>query len=272
MSPRTFDQKFGADFFDSVPDGPGVYEWLGADGQTLYVGKAVSLKKRLRQYRSAGRKKAERKRAQLVRAASSLRLHQVESELAALLLENELIQKLRPAHNVSGAFAFMYPCIGLRRGEKDVDLCVTTSPQQLPDFEFTGAFRSPKFTRAAFDSLVVLLEHVGHREPSRRVKDLPKVAFTRVVRFRQLDAAWVPRTLAWLRGDSAEFLKALVLALLENRSARRHAEETQAHLELLKRFWEEECVCLRAALRAVGRGDAPFVSQEERDAVFLRAR
>jgi hypothetical protein len=272
VSARAFDKKFGPGFFETVPDAPGVYEWLSPDGQTLYVGKAANLKKRLRQYRTAGRKKVERKRAELVRVAAAIRFKETENELAALLLENELIQKLRPPHNVAGAFTFLYPCIGVRLSGKDVDLCCTTSPDQLPDFEFTGAFRSPKFTRAAFDSLVELLEFVGHREPTRRVTDLPKVDFTRVVRFRQLDAAWVTRLLSWLRGASSDFLKHLLLALLEKQAARRHAEETQAQLEFLKRFWLEECVALREALRVVGRDAVNFVTQAERDPLFLTAQ
>lgn len=272
MSNR-FDQKFGEAFLATVPDGPGVYEWLASDGSTLYVGKAVSLRRRIAQYRLAGgRKKVERKRWRLVKEAASLRFRPCESELAALLLENELIQTLRPPHNVSGVFSFMYPCLGVRRAGKDVDLCCTTSPDQLPDFEFSGAFRSPALTRAAFDALVGLLEYVGHREPSKRLTDVPKVDFTRVVRFRQLDPAWSEHLQAWWRGTSPAFLKALVLELLEQRAARRHADDTQEHLQLLRRFWEEECLPLRTAMSQVGRGHEPFLPQALRDPVFLAAK
>jgi excinuclease ABC subunit C len=41
-----------AEQVSSVPDSPGVYLWKAADGSVLYVGKAKSLRKRMRQYTS----------------------------------------------------------------------------------------------------------------------------------------------------------------------------------------------------------------------------
>ncbi len=114
MSARHFDAKFGATRLDEVPRAPGVYEWLGPAEQTLYVGKAANLLNRLRQYRNASRRKAHRKMRALVAAASALRVRTCDSELAALLLENQLIQQLRPPFNVSGAFSMLYPCVGVR--------------------------------------------------------------------------------------------------------------------------------------------------------------
>ena len=49
VSARRFDAKFGANRLDELPRGPGVYEWLGPDEETLYVGKAANLRNRLRQ-------------------------------------------------------------------------------------------------------------------------------------------------------------------------------------------------------------------------------
>lgn len=270
MPVRTFDEKFGTAFIGGAPEGPGVYEWLDAAGRTLYVGKAASLRKRLAQYRRAGgRKKVEKKRALLVKLAASVRLRETEDELAALLLENELIQALKPPHNVTGAFAFMYPCLGVRRAGKDVELCCTSLPDELPGFDFAGAFRSKAVTRAAFDALVGLLEHVGHREPSKKGAAWPK--YTRVVRFRRLDEAWTDELLAWWRGRSRAFVSKLVLTLTEKQAARRRVDDTKEALASLKRFHEEECVPLREVLTALGRDDA-FLAQAERDRAFLTAR
>jgi hypothetical protein len=197
--------------------------------------------------------------------------HSARSCFEALLLENELIQQLRPPLNVSGAFEFLYPCIGLRRGALDLDLVCTTTPEAFTGFTFTGAFRSPALTRAAFASLVVLLTHLGHREPSRRVRDLPKVPFSRVVRFRRLAAMWDVVLLRFLRGEGRGALRPLLVALLERSTARRHADQTQEHLALLQRFSEEECEPLRAVLVSTGRPDT-FLPQRDRDRAFLVAR
>ena len=153
MKNGTFDDRLGADFLERVPEQPGVYEWLDGSGATLYVGKARDLRKRLRAYRTATRRKATRKRWQIVRASTAVRFRICQSELEALLLENELIQRLRPPLNVSGAFEFLYPCVGLRRGPEYLDLVCTTSPEAFAGFHFTGAFRSPRLTRSAFASI-----------------------------------------------------------------------------------------------------------------------
>lgn len=255
-----------------MPQSPGVYEWLGAQGETLYVGKAKDLRKRLGQYRTATRRKATRKRWDIVRASTSLRFQTVESELAALLKENELIQALRPPLNVSGAFEFLYPAIGLRRREHELDLVCTTTPEPFEGFTFTGVFRSPAVTRAAFDALVELLAHVGHVEPSKRVTDLPKVPFSRVVRLRRLPQPLDAALLAFLRGEGKGALRPLVLALVERPGARRHTEDTQHQLAFLARFSLEECEPLRDVLQATGRARDVFLPQRERDRVFLLAR
>lgn len=267
-----FDEKLGAGFLDSVPSSPGVYEWQDADGQTLYVGKAKDLRKRLRQYRNATRRKATRKQWEIVRAATSLRFHITDSELAALLRENELIQSLRPALNVSGAFEFMYPAIGLRRRDHELDLVCTTTPEAFDGFLFVGVFRSQASTRAAFASLVELLAHVGHVEPSRRVTDVPKVPFSRVVRLRRLPAHVDAALLAFLRGEGKGALRPLVLALLERPGARRHCEDTQEHLASLARFSLEECEPLRAALLSTGKPVDALLPQCDRDRTFLSAK
>jgi len=271
MTARHFDSKFGAEFLATVPESPGVYEWLDAQGQTLYVGKAVSLRSRIAQYRSAGgRKKVEKKRSRLVKLAASVRFRLTADEHAALLLENELIVALKPPHNVSGAFSFMYPCLGARLAGKDVELCCTSLPDELPGFEFAGAFRSKALTRAAFDALVELLTHIGHLEPVKKGAQWPK--YTRVVRFRRLDSTWAHALLAWWRGHSREFVAKLVIALTGKHAARRNADDTQEALALLKRFHEDECVPLRGVLVKSGKPDSPFLPQAERDRAFLAAK
>lgn len=269
---RAFDQKFGEGFLDTVAAAPGVYEMLDAYGQTVYVGKAVSLRDRLAQYRRATRKKAHAKMRAIIAAASAVRLRPCATELEALLLENELIQALRPPLNVAGAFTFLYPCIGVREVGADFELCRTTSPGELPMYRFYGAFRDRRLVSEAFEALCELLDFVAHREPKQRLKDVPTVKFTRVVRYRRLDEPWRGLLDGWLRGDSRALVQRLVLALVERPAARRHADETQAALQKLGQLFELEARPLREALRAVGRGEDRGVSQAGRDPLFLRAR
>ena len=162
---RLFDGKFGAGFLAGVPTEPGVYRLYDEGGTLLYVGKADNLRRRLAQYRTTGRRKKERKRRALVKAAARIIWEVCESGLDAALTEIRLIQTLRPPRNVTSAFSFLYPFVGIRVDEDETYFCFTTSPAAFPAFELHGAFRSREVTGEAFFSLMRLLHFVGHPVP-----------------------------------------------------------------------------------------------------------
>ena len=110
---RLFDRKFGLGFLSGVPPAPGVYRLFDDAGVLLYVGKAGNLRRRLGQYRATTRRKPDRKRRALVRAAARITWEVCESPLAAALAEIRLIQSLRPRRNVASAFPFLYPFVGV---------------------------------------------------------------------------------------------------------------------------------------------------------------
>lgn len=83
-----------------IPDAPGVYRFLGPDGTVLYVGKATSLKDRVKSYFAQDigvvRSPLVEK---VVRDASALSFEETDSVLEALILEAKLIKKLLPPGN-----------------------------------------------------------------------------------------------------------------------------------------------------------------------------
>jgi excinuclease ABC subunit C len=81
-----------------LPDGPGVYRMLGDGGEVLYVGKARSLKKRVSHY-AQGRFHGPRI-AHMVRLTRALEVITTDTESQALLLESNLIKRLKPRFNV----------------------------------------------------------------------------------------------------------------------------------------------------------------------------
>lgn len=94
----------------SLPDSPGVYQYYDASGTILYVGKAKSLRKRVSSY-FVGVDRHPGKTAILVRKIFSLKYILVDTELDALLLENNLIKKYQPKYNVMLKDDKTYPWI-----------------------------------------------------------------------------------------------------------------------------------------------------------------
>lgn len=80
-------------------DRPGVYRMLSADGEVVYVGKSKRVRTRLLSYFRCAY--PEEKGARILRDAVHLDWEYVPSEFAALLLELQLIKRLRPRHNVA---------------------------------------------------------------------------------------------------------------------------------------------------------------------------
>lgn len=86
------------EFVKQLPNGPGVYRMLNSDGDVLYVGKARSLKKRVNNY-AQGRLHSNRL-TRMVRETVHMEFVTTRTEVEALLLEANLIKRLRPRFNV----------------------------------------------------------------------------------------------------------------------------------------------------------------------------
>ncbi len=82
-----------------LPDKPGIYQFFDNAGTIIYVGKAKSLKKRVASYFNK-EKSHSGKISVMVKKIADIRHMVVDSELDALLLENNLIKKYQPRYNV----------------------------------------------------------------------------------------------------------------------------------------------------------------------------
>lgn len=97
-----------------MPAAPGVYQFLGPNRKVLYIGKAKSLRDRIRSYFSA-EALADAKRGGLLAEAVSLGSILVHNEKEALALENNLIKEHQPKYNVLLRDDKTYPYIKLTR-------------------------------------------------------------------------------------------------------------------------------------------------------------
>ena len=83
-----------------LPESPGVYLMKDAEGTILYVGKAASLRHRVRSYFGAAQKLSPKLQRMVARVAE-LDFFVTNSEQEALILELNLIKRHHPRYNVS---------------------------------------------------------------------------------------------------------------------------------------------------------------------------
>lgn len=107
-----------ADYLTRLPNAPGVYRMLGAGGEMLYVGKAANLKKRVQAYTKPFDQPA--RIARMIANTVSMEFVQTASEVEALLLEANLIKRLKPRYNI------------LLRDDKSFPHILVTGDHQAP--------------------------------------------------------------------------------------------------------------------------------------------
>ena len=93
----------------NLPEKPGIYQYLNAEGTIIYVGKAKNLKRRVYSYFSKEHQPG--KTRVLVSKSADIRYIVVNTEEDALLLENNLIKKYKPRYNVLLKDDKTYPSI-----------------------------------------------------------------------------------------------------------------------------------------------------------------
>ncbi|WP_425418794.1 excinuclease ABC subunit UvrC [Oricola indica] len=109
-----------------LPNAPGVYRMFNADGDVLYVGKAASLKKRVTNY-AQGRGHSNRI-TKMITLTAAMEFVTTRTETEALLLEANLIKRLRPRFNV------------LMRDDKSFPYILITGDHEAPGiFKHRGA-------------------------------------------------------------------------------------------------------------------------------------
>ena len=134
----------------TLPDGPGVYRMLGRKGEVLYVGKAKSLKKRVVAYTRLEALPVRLQR--MVMGTASMEIVTTHTEAEALLLESNLIKRLKPHYNI------------LLKDDKSFPYLLLTSDAEWPqilkhrgsrkrDGDYYGPFASASAVNQALNTL-----------------------------------------------------------------------------------------------------------------------
>ena len=145
-----------------LPTAVGVYLFKDAVGKVIYVGKAKSLRARVRSYFGEG-KWLDAKTGTLVREAADVETLVVDTEREALALENNLIKRHRPRFNVLLRDDKTYPYIRFTAGEKFPRVYVTRRVKRDASLYFGPYFPA----RLAYR--ITELIHRAFRVPSCKV-------------------------------------------------------------------------------------------------------
>ncbi len=131
----------------SLPASPGVYRYYDGEGKILYVGKAKNLKKRVSGY--FNKEPESGKLRVLVKKIRDIKFIVTETELDALLLENNLIKKLQPRYNIMLKDDKTYPWLCIK---KEPFPRVFSTRQVLNDgSEYYGPYASVRMMKTLMD-------------------------------------------------------------------------------------------------------------------------
>ena len=127
-----------------LPEQPGVYVWRNAAGDALYVGKARSLRDRVRSYLGAAG--LSPRHDALLDDIASLEIIVTDSVMEALALENNLIKQRTPKYNILLRDDKNYPYLRLTTSEAFPRVLVARSVEKDGDF-YAGPFLPAKLAR-----------------------------------------------------------------------------------------------------------------------------
>jgi excinuclease ABC subunit C len=226
---------------DRLPEQPGVYLFSNASGETIYVGKARSLRDRVRSY--LGARGTSRKTDALLDEAGGLDVVLTDSVVEALALENNLIKQRTPKYNILLRDDKNYPYLKLTTAEPCPRVLVARRVER------DGSVYAGPFMPASLARRVMALSHrlFGIRScnetiDGRRGRPCLEYDIKRCLA-PCVDAICSPERYAAAVGDAQLFLEGRTDELLEG-LGRRMIEAADA-----ERF--EEAAHLRDATRTV---------------------
>lgn len=131
----------------NLPDTPGIYQFFNAQGKLLYVGKAKSLKNRVKSYFRFSPALAPAPNLgvriyKMIEEAVNLEYIVLNSESDALVLENSLIKQLKPKYNILLRDDKTYPYIFVDFGQKYPRFEITRKILNGKNVKYFGPFVS----------------------------------------------------------------------------------------------------------------------------------
>jgi len=264
---------------ETLPDGPGVYLWKGAQGEVLYVGKAKNLRSRVRSYFAADHVGSPKNQL-LVRLIADVETIVVGSEAQSLLLENNLIKEHRPRFNVRLKDDKSYPSIAVTLKEPFPRVLVTRR-RDLPGARYYGPYTDVADMRRTLALIrrIFTVRSCGDDIPRERRErpcldyhigrcQAPCVGWQDEASYRRM----IDEVLRFLDGDTVD-VRTRLRAMMQEASGREDFERAKDLRDALR--WLDQ-LDTPATVELVGGGDADVVgyARDGDDAicVLLRVR
>ncbi len=146
----------------SLPDAPGVYLFRDSEERVIYVGKAISIRKRVASHFSGGN-------AEMTRLIDQIEFLVTGSESEALIAEQSFIKRYRPRFNVKLRDDKSYPYVAVSLDE-EYPRVYFTRERHRPGRAYFGPFSSARRVRDTLDLLGKLFQYrtCEGKEPGRR--------------------------------------------------------------------------------------------------------
>lgn len=143
-----------APIIQNLPQKPGIYQYFDETGVIIYIGKAKNLKKRVYSY---FQKEPERtKLRMLVRRIADIKYIVVDTEIDALLLENNLIKKYQPRYNILLKDDKTFPWICIKN--EDYPRVFVTRNIVKDNSQYFGPYASGKMMNAVLEMIRQLFQ------------------------------------------------------------------------------------------------------------------
>ncbi len=264
-----------------LPDQPGVYVFRNARGKVIYVGKAISIRKRVASHFSNPSTRVGR---DLVPMIDHIEALVVQTEAEALLVESNFIKQYKPRFNIRLRDDKSYPYIAISLDE-DFPRVYFTRERHRRDRAYFGPFSNAKRVRSTLEVLgkVFMFRSCEGPEPGRRTGspcldyyikrcEAPCVGYVSREDYR----AGIDGVIAFLSGRYREIERSLERSMQEASDDQRYedAARERNRLRAVKSLLERQRVSnetvgtLDAIAVAVGEGEANAQVFQVRDGVL----
>ncbi len=189
-----------------LPDRPGSYQMKDARGTIIYVGKAKSLVKRVKQYFT---RPQVGKVARMVAEIADFDIIETSSEKESLLLEINLIQKYYPKYNILLKDGKMYPYIAVRKNGMP-QLKIAHKPNDRKNYDYFGPYPNSSAAYKVIDILNMcypIMEAGRSKDSSNLYLYLHELMYPEQAKGSKVDPEFVRRrVVAFLKGDTSEVI------------------------------------------------------------------